>query len=109
MKLRVIAEPNLTLNKENKIVDFGETFDVDVERGIEILKTTYNGKVVAELVSEDENEELASLKDENKELKDKVAELEEQLLKLTENVNDDETKDKENANKNGKGKGDKNE
>ena len=57
MKLRVIAEPDLWLIKEKKNVLYGETFEVSQERGLEILKATYNGKPVAELVEDSNNKE----------------------------------------------------
>lgn len=60
MKLRVLAKPTLTLIKEQKVLNYGDVFDcdefgIDVERASEILKATFQGKPVAELVIEDQD------------------------------------------------------
>ena len=70
MRLRVIVD-KLKLAKEDLEYENGQEFDVSVERGIEILKATFNGKPVVEFVSSDE----LSVTDE--ELKNRVKELEE--------------------------------
>ncbi len=55
MKLRqiVIDKTTLTLTKERVGVSYGEVFEVSEERGKEILKATFKGHPVAELVNED--------------------------------------------------------
>ena len=55
MKLKQIVCDGTTLNltKEKKVIKFGEVFDVDDERGEEILKATFEDKPVAELVKEE--------------------------------------------------------
>lgn len=50
MRLRVIVD-RLKLTKENLEYGYGQEFEVSVERGIEILKTTFNGNPVVEFVS----------------------------------------------------------
>ena len=54
MKLKQIVydgtNPNLT--KENKVIKYGEVFEVDDERSTEILNTTFKNKPVAELIEE---------------------------------------------------------
>ena len=54
MKLKQIVcdGTNLNLIKEKKVVEYGEVFEVDDERGNEILTATYKNKPVAELVEE---------------------------------------------------------
>ena len=84
MRLRVIVSPTLTLNKEDKVIPYGEEFEVSEARGIEILKTTFNGSPVAEFVSSNggnSNEE--SLIKEKETLEEKVKELEEANKNLT--------------------------
>ena len=55
MKLRqiVIDKTTLNLTKERVGVSYGEVFEVSEERGKEILKATFKGHPVAELVNED--------------------------------------------------------
>ena len=43
----------LNLTKEKKVIEYGEVFEVDDERGAEILNATYKNKPVAELVKEE--------------------------------------------------------
>lgn len=71
MRLRVIVSPTLTLKKEEKVFNFGDEFEVEEARGVEILKATFNGKPVVEFVSSGEVPKT------DEELKNKVAELEE--------------------------------
>ena len=55
MKLKQIVCDGTTLNliKENKIIEYGEVFEVDnEERAKKILAATYKNKPVAELVKE---------------------------------------------------------
>ena len=55
MKLKQIVCDGTTLNliKENKVIEYGEVFEVDdEERAKKILKATYKNKPVAELVKE---------------------------------------------------------
>lgn len=77
MRLRVIVD-RLKLTKENLVYGYGTEFEVSVARGIEILKTTFNGSPVVEFVSSNENpktdEELIA---EKAELENRVKELEE--------------------------------
>lgn len=61
MKLKVIVKPHLKLTKENEIKEYGEVFEVSEERGIEILKTVFNGEAVVEFVP-DENSGNEALK-----------------------------------------------
>lgn len=124
MRLRVIVD-RLKLSKENLEYGYGNEFDVSVERGIEILKTTFNGNPVVEFVSSDENpktdEELiaekAKLEAQVKELTEanetliaEKAELEAQVKKLTEanetpeNEGEVENKSKKGAKKEGEDK-----
>ena len=116
MKLKVIVKPTLTLSKEEKVLNYGEEFEVEKERGIEILKTTFEGKPVVELVEEAmSNEELetvnANLTKEKEALEAKVKELEEVNAKLTEEkealeekVKELETPDSKNTSKKGENK-----
>ncbi|MCL1789960.1 MAG: hypothetical protein FWG40_01165 [Peptococcaceae bacterium] len=53
IKLKVTAEPTLTLGKERRTLRAGEVFEVDAERAGEIMSATYKGKKVVEL---DEND-----------------------------------------------------
>lgn len=77
MRLRVIVD-RLKLTKENLEYGNGEEFEVSEERGIEILKTTFNGKPVVEFVSSNENPETdEKLITEKAELENRVKELEE--------------------------------
>ena len=46
MKLKVIVKPHLKLTKENETKKYGEVFEVSEERGIEILKTVFNGATI---------------------------------------------------------------
>ena len=64
MKLKVIAlykdgkPSDLTLTKENKIVKYGEEFEIkDAKRANEILNTIFNGKPVVEVVKNDEKKD----------------------------------------------------
>lgn len=77
MRLRVIVD-RLKLTKENLEYGYGKEFEVPVERGIEILKTTFNGNPVVEFVSSNENPKTDA------ELIAKNAELEAQVTELTE-------------------------
>ena len=54
MKLKqiVCVGTNLNLTKEKMVIEHGEVFDADDERGAEILNVTYKNKPVAELVEE---------------------------------------------------------
>lgn len=54
MKLKQIVCDGTVLNltKEKKVIEYGEVFEVDDERGAEILNATYKNKPVAELVEE---------------------------------------------------------
>ena len=103
MRLRVIVSPTLTLNKEDKVIPYGEEFEVSEARGIEILKTTFNGSPVAEFVSSNggnSNEE--SLIKEKETLEEKVKELEEANKNLTteKGTLEEKVKELEEANKN---------
>ena len=83
MRLRVIVD-RLNLKKENLQYGYGEEFEVSVARGIEILKTTFNGNPVVEFVSAGEDfqsdEELIA---EKTKLEAQVKELEEANETLT--------------------------
>ena len=90
MKLKVIAQPTLTLLKEDITYTYGEIFEVSEERGSEILKTTYNGRPVVEYVLSDSNKEIEEkereierLNSENNGLISKVEELEAKINELT--------------------------
>ena len=52
MKLKQIVcdKTTLTLTKEKKVIEYGNVFEVDDERGNEILNATYKGKPVAKIV-----------------------------------------------------------
>ncbi len=77
MRLRVIVD-RLKLTKENLEYGYGTEFEVPVARGIEILKTTFNGDPVVEFVSSNENPETdEELIAEKEALKNRVKELEE--------------------------------
>ena len=54
MKLKQIVcdGTNLNLTKEKKVIEYGEVFEVDDERGAEVLNATYKNKPVAEQVVE---------------------------------------------------------
>lgn len=54
MKLKQVVcdKTDLTLTKEKKVISYGKEFEVSEERGIEILKATFKGKPVAEIVEE---------------------------------------------------------
>ncbi len=91
MKLKVTVQPSLTLLKENITYPYGETFEVSEERGIEILKTTYQGKTVVEYVPsnsnkefEDKEQEIERLTSENNDLISKINELTKESEKLIE-------------------------
>jgi predicted RNase H-like nuclease (RuvC/YqgF family) len=75
MKLKVTAKPHLKLTKEDEIKGYGEIFEVSDERGIEILKTTFNGETVAEFVPEENTE--------NEALKAEITKLEEEKENLS--------------------------
>lgn len=68
MKLRVIAKYKsggkspLTLTKEKITVKYGEEFEVDAERAAEILKATFQGNPVAEIVEEPKDEKTTGSK-----------------------------------------------
>ena len=64
MKLKQIVcdKTTLTLTKEKKVIEYGNVFEVDDERGNEILNATYKGKPVAELVKENSTEKTAEKK-----------------------------------------------
>ncbi len=62
LKLRVCVKPDLTLIKEKKKVKYGEVFEVDENRGKEILKATYYGKPVAEVVADEKENKNCSNK-----------------------------------------------
>lgn len=108
MRLRVIVEPTLTLKEEDKVLNFGEEFEVEEARGIEILKATFNGRPVVEFVSSNElplnDETLAA---EKAELAAKVQELTELNASLTAEKAELEAKVQELTSKieNKKGKG----
>lgn len=57
MKLKQIVcdKSTLTLTKEKKVIEYGNVFEVDDERGKEILKATFKDKPVAELVKEEKD------------------------------------------------------
>lgn len=58
MKLRQIVDDGstLTLTKEKKVIPYGKEFEIkDEERANEILKATYHGKPVAEIVLKDDD------------------------------------------------------
>lgn len=103
MRLRVIVD-RLKLTKENLEYGYGNEFDVSVERGIEILKTTFNGNPVVEFVSSDENPKT------DEELIAEKAKLEAQVKELTEvnetpeNEGEVENKSKKGAKKEGEDK-----
>lgn len=88
MKLQVIVKPYLELVKENEIKQYGEVFEVSEERGIEILKTVFNGEAVVEYVpSEDiDNEvlkaEIAKLKEDKESLSKENEALKVEIEKL---------------------------
>ena len=124
MRLRVIVD-RLKLTKENLEYGYGTEFEVSVARGIEILKTTFNGNPVVEFVSSNENSETdeeliaekAKLENRVKELEEtnetliaEKAELEAQVKELTEaketpeNEGEAETKNKKGAKKEGEDK-----
>lgn len=91
MKLMVIVKPELNLIKEEITYRYGEIFEVSEERGIEILKTTFNGKPVVEYVPvdsdkelEDKNLEISKLTEENSNLTNHIEELELKVKELTE-------------------------
>ena len=121
MKLKVTAKPHLKLTKEDKIKGYGEIFDVSDERGVEILKTTFNGETVAEFVPEEntENEALKAeitkleeekenLSRENEALKAEITKLEEEKENLSrENEALKAEIEKLNKKKEEKGKGEK--
>lgn len=77
MRLRVIVD-RLKLTKENLEYGYGTEFEVSDERGIEILKTTFNGNPVVEFVSSDDDPKT------DEELIAEKAELEAQVKELTE-------------------------
>ena len=77
MRLRVIVD-RLRLTKENLEYGYGEEFEVSVKRGIEILRTTFNGVPVVEFVSSNENPET------DEELIAEKEALEAQVKELTE-------------------------
>lgn len=55
MKLKqiVVDKGTLTLTKEEKVIEYGKTFDIeDEDRVNEILNTMYKGQPVAEVVEE---------------------------------------------------------
>ena len=54
MKLKQIVRDgtNLNLTKEKKVIEYEKVFEVDDERGAEILNATYKNKPVAELIAE---------------------------------------------------------
>lgn len=65
MKLKAIAQyadgkpSDLTLKKEKKVIKHGNTFDIeDKARAEEILRTTFEGYPVAELVEEDKRKAI---------------------------------------------------
>ena len=62
MKLKQIVcdGTNLNLTKEKKVIEYGEVFEVDDERGTEILNATYKNKPVAELVKEEDKPTTAA-------------------------------------------------
>lgn len=62
MKLKQIVcdGTNLNLTKEKKVIEYGEVFEVDDERGEEILNATYKNKPVAELVKEEDKPTTAA-------------------------------------------------
>lgn len=68
MKLKqiVIDKTNLTLTKEKKQIKYGEVFEVSEERGNEILKATFKGQPVVELVVEEPKEDKPVKKTTNK-------------------------------------------
>jgi hypothetical protein len=92
MKLKVTVKPHLKLEKEDKIYQYGEEFDVSEERGIEILKATYKGKTVVEYVSKNDiqAQEANDLIEENNKLKLKVKELEEKSKLAEHQKNNDD-------------------
>lgn len=77
MRLRVIVD-RLKLTKENLEYGYGTEFDVSVARGIEILKTTFNGNPVVEFVSSNADPET------DEELIAEKAKLEAKVKELTE-------------------------
>lgn len=74
MRLRVIVN-RLKLTKEDLEFGYGNEFEVSEARGIEILKTTFNGNPVVEFVSSNGSATDDELLNANKELEAKVNEL----------------------------------
>lgn len=114
MKLRVTVKPYLELIAENETKEYGEVFEVSQERGIEILKTVFDGKPVVELIPQEDSEldnlkaESESLIKENEELKAQVLKLKEENEELNQKIID-LTKDNKKNNKKDEGKGEENE
>lgn len=103
MRLRVIVD-RLKLTKENLEYGYGTEFEVPVARGIEILKTTFNGDPVVEFVSSNENPETdEELIAEKEALENRVKELEESN-ETPENEGVEENKNKKGAKKEGEDK-----
>lgn len=73
MKLRVVAkdengkDASLTLRKEGKIYLHGKEFEVDDERGKELLSKKNGEYPIVELVKDKKNKETSSESSENKE------------------------------------------
>lgn len=74
MRLRVIVN-RLKLTKEDLEFGYGNEFEVPETRGIEILKTTFNGNPVVEFVSSNGGTTDDELLNANKVLEAKVNEL----------------------------------
>lgn len=95
MRLRVIVD-RLKLTKENQEYGYGTEFEVSVARGIEILKTTFNGNPVVEFVNSNETPKT------DEELIAEKTKLEAQVKELTE-PNETPENEGEIENKNKKG------
>ena len=92
MKLRVAVKPHLKLLKENLEIPFGEIFEVEEERGIEILKKVYQGKTVVEFVSENQGFDVNNMLLEKKQLEIKNDNLVLEMEKLKEEKEQTENK-----------------
>ena len=105
MRLRVIVD-KLKLTKEDLEYENGQEFEVSEERGIEILKATFNGKPVVEFVSSNGTPQTdETLNAAKAELENKVKELEEanQNLIAEKAELENKVKELEKTNKNKKG------
>ena len=63
----VCDKSELNLTKEKKQIQYGEVFEIESEERVkEILAATFQGKPVAELIEEDEQEEVKEEKPKGK-------------------------------------------